>query len=218
MINLDIRCVIREVNKIISNYKKHDTEITLYALGILEIISLAKITNNLSQKIIKYLRFIKNYINCHIDFELLNYIIRNNKKIKLKEDISYDNISSASSSLSSSSNSILSESFDLDEKIAEMLKSDSLYVNKIIDESEYKINDDYGTVDIVTINLSKKLFSLLDRNKDGYISASDAIEIIEMSKKNPLIFEFSFSNTMIQLLISQTNNRINFDIFFEYFI
>jgi len=159
--------------------------------------------------LIKCLKYLENIINCYIDFKLLKYLAKNKTKVIINENNSLN---------SSSSFDFSSSSFDLNEKIEEMLNYDSCIFNEIIKKNSKKKKDEYGIINDDIIYLSKKLFNLLDKDKDGFISALDAINVIKIIKHYPLIFKHNFDDTIIYLRTSEIKNKIDFDIFFNYFI
>ena len=95
-----------------------------------------------------------------------------------------------------------------------MLKSDAFLLNTIINKNIFDIDDDeYGEIDKSVIKLSKRLFDLFDKDRDGYINALDALHIMEMCEKYVLLFEHNFIDNILQLLI--VNNKLDFNLFFR---
>jgi len=198
-VNMDFDCIHTELNKIIKNRKRYSSRIILYALAAIELISTKIISNDL----IKLLENLKEYLDCYIDFELLTYYVIHKKSITLTERVNRE-----------------SNDDDLDQEIDnfdDLLKKDMLLFNSIVgnDESNY---DEYGEIGCDVINASRELFNLLDQNGDGYISAVDALYISKVNKEHPLILDSNFDDTIIDLLTSDTNVRIDFSLFLTYLI
>ena len=207
---LNINCINKELKRIILNKNKYSTEVILYALGAIELIFQIKKINIIPIKFIKYLKKIKDNMNCYIDFQYLNYISKNKKKIFIKDN---------SIQLSNSSSSSSSSSSNLNNKIQKMLKEDSILLKKIIKKEKKSLKmDDYGRIDNYIIKLIKMLFDLLDFNRDGYISALDAIQILKINKKNPFILQNNFDKIIVDLLVFEMNNKIDFYDFYKYII
>src|SRR5437868_6646693 len=122
---LNIDCITNELNKIIINKNKYSNEIVLYALGLIELVFIINKINILPFEFIKYLRKIKNNINCYIDLEYFNYIYKNKKKIFIKE---------ASPLNSSSSSSLISG--NLNDEVEKMLRDDSIKINEIMENEK----------------------------------------------------------------------------------
>lgn len=207
---LDIKCIDKELNLIISNKKKYCTDVILYALATLELIANIKTTNVISYKFIKFLTYLKNYLECSIDFDFIQYLCNYQKNVIITE-----NSSNESSLLSSMSDSFTE---DIQTKIDDMIFNDSTVLHELIEKEITQINKDiYGPIDKKTLNLTKRLFNILDFDKDGYISALDAIHILEIIKKYPLMFENNFDDTIVDLLTSDFNKKIDFSSFFKNF-
>lgn len=209
MINIDIRCVDDELRNIILNKKKYNNKIILYALACIELIEIIKIEKKIPKKIIKYLNILKDYINCYIDFDFLNHLSKN-KITVIIENNDINNIINSDSS----------NSLDFNEKLDIMITDDTNMVIELSEGNGKLINYDYYDQDIdpMTKIQAKKLFNLLDKNKDGVISALDAIYINELALHHPLIFNQQFDELIINLLTSGKNNKIDFNLFLDYFI
>ena len=204
---LDIKCINKELNLIISDKKKYCNEVILYALATLELISNTKTTNVISYKFIKFLTYIKNYLNCSVDFDFINYLYTYQKNVIVDDHVSSESL-----------NSLSSDSYgdDIQEKIEEMIKNDSHILCELIEKEARTLDKDtYGPIDKKTLNLIKRLFNILDVDKDGYISALDAIRILEISKKYSLIFEYNFDDTIVELLTTSKERKIDFYSFYK---
>lgn len=201
--DLNIDCINIELNNIIRNVnKKHNHKTILHALVAIDCIDMIYKTHKIVYNFIQALKYLKNKIDCYIDFEFLEYAYHNKKKIILYES---DIITQFDSKLIYA---------PLHDCIDNMLKSDALLLNAIINESVSDIvYDEYGEVDDFTVQLLKKLFKLLDRDRDGYINALDALHIIEMHEKYILVFEHNFIDNVLQILI--INGKLDFNTFFK---
>ena len=208
--DLDIKCINKELTSIISNKGKYCNKVILYALATLELISNTKTNNVISFKFIKLLTYLKNYLNCTIDFDYINYLTSYQKSIILHDTTSSN--SSPSELLYSSSDSM----DDIQTKIDEMIKNDSKLLQELIEKEARVLDKDiYGPIDKSTLNLIKRLFNILDVDQDGYISALDTIHILEIIKKYPLIFEHNFDDTIVELLTSDIDKKIDFYSFYK---
>lgn len=205
---LDIDFINKELKNIVNNKKIYTNDIILHALATIELITITKQTNLISYKFIQFLNYLKQYIKCYIDFDFLLYAYNNKKNIIIKEN----GLSTSTSSFSSNSSGESNQ--DLNDKIDKMLKNESILLNEIVKDNVILKKDDYGDIDKKVLKLSKRLFNILDIDNDGYISALDALHIIEITKKYPLLFENNFDDTLIYLLTSENYNKINFDVFF----
>lgn len=214
MVTINLECIMIEISKIINKFdlNKFNCNILLYCLGIQESIKIIKMNKRITNEFIFILQKIEKYIVCDIDINFYIYLKKNDV------DIDIDNVNldmSVSSSTSSSTDSL-----NLNTKIEKMLQKDMILLNNLIESNNVSNNassDMYGKINSETINLSKKIFNYLDHNKDGFISALDAIKLIDRAKKNPLIFEFDINVILVKLLIL-FDNKIDFDNFFTYFI
>lgn len=202
---INIGCINNELRQIISNKKKYNNEIILHALATLELLTVSKETNVISYEMVKLLTYLREFMRCYIDFDLLNYVSNNNKKITFIDTLQ-DKLGSSDSSTQS-----------INTKINKMITEDTNMMKNII-ENKLTDFDIYGSIDIKTLELSKKLFNILDADKDGYISALDAIRILKICKKYPLAFENNFDDTIVYLLTSQNDNKMDFNAFFHLFI
>ncbi len=192
--DLNLTCINNEIYNIINNRKKYDNYIILICLAIREIIIIGKETNVLPAELISYLIYIENYVDCHIDFELLKYLCDNKKLVKI-----IDNNELLSNSISSSSD-------DLEIKIIKMLNNDSISINKIYNLNEnnqkYQIND-----------VARNIFNEIDNNNDGFITPVDILYVIHNEDNNKLIFNPDIMYSLINLLLSGEYDKINFDLF-----
>ena len=205
---LDIKCINKELNLIISDKKKYCNEVILYALATLELISNTKTTNVISYKFIKFLTYIKTYLNCSIDFDFINYLYTYQKNVIVDDHHNLTDSSNTSSSDSSND--------DIQSKIEEMIKNDSHLLCELLEKETKALDKDlYGPIDKKTLNLIKRLFNVLDVDQDGYISALDAVHILEITKKYPLIFEHNFDDTIVDLLTSNREKKIDFYSFYR---
>src|SRR4029078_8393610 len=133
---INIICINDELRQIVHNKKYYDNDTVLYALALLEIIEIIKQSHFIPPKFIKYLKHIKKNIYCYIDFDFLNHLSQNKIKVLINEE----NLTNSSSS-SDRSNELL----NLEEKIDRMLKKDSILLNEIIDNKNFK-KDEYGII------------------------------------------------------------------------
>lgn len=179
LMKININYISAELNNIINKYTEYPYKIVLYCLAAQEIIYIIRKTNNIPIMFIKIIEHLKKYLNCYIDFDLLLYVSKNNKKIVLEEDI-YD---------------------DLAERIQDMLVEDSILLDNIISNNIQK--DAYGKVRKNVSNIAHKLFNNMDQNKDGYITAIDIVRISNMCDKYTLIFEHNFIQTMTYILVKK---------------
>lgn len=195
-IDVNITCIDNELKRII-HYKKHyDCVIILYALATLELIILMKSNNQIHKDFIRFLNVLSECMNCYIDFNFYNYLYNNNVIVMIK----YDELESSSSS---------SWDMDFSDRINNMIEKDSIVVNTLINSQNNAFNDEFGLIDSDLINSFKKLFDLIDYDKDGYISALDAIRLHEISLKYAIIFDYNINSIIINLLTSD-NNKIDF--------
>lgn len=185
---IDINHINNELNIIINN-KKHTHKIILYALAALELISIIQNTHIIPLKFIKIMEYLKSYMDCYIDFDLLLYIHENKKKVVLNQDFESSNI------------------FD---RIDDMLREDAEILNTFIGDIN---KDEYGTIDENVIRITKKLFNIIDNDKDGYIGALDILNLIEICNKYILVFENNFIDALVQILVIR--KRIDYYLFLE---
>jgi hypothetical protein len=204
---ININCIKSELDTIIKNYKKYSNKIILHTLASLELIAIIKKTQIITYDFIKTIRFLSSYMNCYIDINLFDYACNNNKKVIL-----YDNSINFGDICMTDSDS----SYDkLTDKIENMLINDALLLNDIIEKDNNFMNkDEYGNIDSKVISLSKKLFNILDKDKNGLITPLDLLNIIDLFDNDCLIFEYNFIDNLLQSLITQ--NFIDFDLFFNF--
>jgi len=208
---LDVNCINRELNYIIANKKKYNSEVILYAMATLELISVTKNTSMVSFKFIKLLTYLQSYLNCSIDFDVLTYLYNCKKNIIIQSPNSSPNSSVSEISVSSTSSS----ENDLNVNIEKMIQQDTYILHEIIEKEERILHDDqYGLIDKKLLTVTKKLFHLIDNDKDGYISALDALHILEIGKKYPLIFENNFDDTIVELLT--IHKKVDYYSFFKH--
>ena len=205
--NFDINCINIELNNIIKNNKKHNNITILYALAAIEFINIMKKTNNIIYDFIKIMEYLKEQINCYIDFNFLKYVFEHKKKIIFYGDNIADSLSDNFDSY---------DSLKLSECIDNMLKDDAFLLNTIINKNVFDFTydeyDEYdGMIDKSVIKLSKRLFDILDKDKDGYINALDTLYIMEMYEKYILLFEYNFIDEILQILI--INGKLDFNLF-----
>jgi len=218
---LNINCINIELNNIIKNSSKHNNKTILYALAAIELINIMKNTKKVIYEFIKIMEYLKNKVNCYIDFEFLEYVYKNNKNVTLCDN----NIESSEFGLLGNklSDAIYDNDIVFDElsfstnklfdHIDYMLKGDTFLLNTIINKNVLYIDDEYGEVNEPIIKISKKLFDMFDRDNDGYINASDVLYIMKIHKKHVLMLEHDFFDKISQLLI--TGNKIDFVQFFK---
>lgn len=206
---LDISCVYCEIIRIIESKEKYTIDILLYSLGIREIIHEIKQCYIIPFKFIKFISYISSHIECFLDFSLLEHLCRNEIEVKIIFDKyeSYDNISSSGSDS------------DLNDRINKMLVRDAIEINDLINNNFWQNikDDEYGEISEELILSSKKLFEKLDRNRDGYISATDIIYLYEFQITHPFILNFNFYE-IFTILLTTNNNKIDFHKFMIYFV
>jgi len=190
---ININCISNELNIIMNKHKDYNSKIILYVLAAQELIIIIKKTHMVPFAFLKIMRHLRNYVNCYIDFDFLFYVSHNNKKITWCDKFK----------LLSSDNSA---------DIYDMLQKDSELLNNIIDNNIY--GDEYGTIDKDVIDISKRLFNIMDRDKDGYINALDVLYISNICEKYVLVFENNFIDIMIETLIN--HKFIDFYMFFKH--
>lgn len=173
---LNISCIGNELNTIIDAHTQYTNDIILRALAAKELINIIKKTFRIPINFIQIIDYLKNYIDCYIDFDFLLYISRNNKKVILNNDPN--------------------DSENLFDKINDMIKKDTELLHDII--GDFK-NDEYGKIDKDIIAITRKLFDLIDKDKDGYINALDLLRISNM--EYILILESDFINIMTKILV-----------------
>ena len=195
---ININYIHNELNIIITDNKKHTGKTVLYALAALEIISIIQNTYIIPFQFIKILNYLKNYMNFYIDFDFLLYVYENKRKVILKHNADEELEEFEQSNI-----------FD---NINDMLKKDAEILNSIINNNN-TTNDEYGKIDKNVIKLSKKLFNIIDKDKDGYISALDILHLIKICNKYILVFENNFIDTMTQILI--VHRKIDYYLFLE---
>ena len=183
--NLDLSCISGEVYNIINNRKKHDCYVVLMCFGIREIMSTIKQIKLIPAKFIMYLTYMENYIQCYIDFDLLEYLHNNKIFVTI---IDNNDFLSLSNSISSSS------SDEFETKITKMLVNDSNTVNKL-NESKNNI-------------FTESLFNEIDTNNDGLITAIDILNIIDNER---FIFNDAFINKITNLLYDC--DKISYELF-----
>lgn len=195
---LNFTCISGEISNIINNRKKYNPYISLICLALKEMITKINDTHILSTEFVTYLTFVKEYIQCDIDFDLLTYLCNNDKYVNISD--------SAESLYSNLSYSISSSSDDLDNKITKMLINDFETVNKI-SQSRARNNN---------INVTaKNVFDIIDYDNDGMISALDLLITIDNNKK--ITLKEDFINSMINILITYSHDKIHFNIFLDNF-
>lgn len=210
--DFDINCINIELNNIVKNNKRHNNITILYALAAIEFINIMRKTHNVVYDFIKIMEHLKEQMNCYIDFNFLKYVFEHKKKIIFCDNditILSDNFNSFDSF----------DSFDsldenkLSDRIKNMLKDDAFLLNTIIDKNTFDFTyDEYGKIDKSVIKLSKKLFDILDKDKDGYINALDVLHIIKMYEKYILLFEYNFIDEILQMLVM--NGKLDFNLFY----
>ena len=181
----NINNIVNEVNIIIKNKNKYNVKTILYALGVREQIETMKSTCIIDPIFIQLLEYLKSYISCYIDMDLLKYVCLHKKKIILPDE-SLTSSNGTNSSASSSQE-------DLNGAIEKMIISDSIAVNKIIESSNDKSKQLFA----------EKIFNLLDFDKNGYITALDIIN-------SKISLETSYMIPLIDCLIKDPNG-VDFD-------
>jgi hypothetical protein len=200
MLKFNIKCIEGELQNIILNRPFYNDEIIVYALGFFETVNIIDNTNKLSDIFIKILHKLVPHVNCDLDFNFLKDINDSKKDIMLV----HDNL--GSSFLQSSSSGIL------EDKINTMLVNDSKLINMLVTDNNNIMpkTDDYGNIDDILLANAKKLFDLIDKNHDGFISALDIISIDNNTNK------FVFDSEIINLLLLY--GKIDFNQYFYYLI
>lgn len=202
---IDIYCIKNELNKIRDSYI--DSYIILHALAALELIDIIKETNIITWDLIKILRYLQKDINCYIDFDLFNYLYTKKKIVILKDNNEELDIIEEENLLSQ----------NLQHRINKMLFEDRILLNQLLETHQISLDKDcYGKLDKNVLDASKRLFDIVDVDKDGYISAMDVVIVIEKYKEHPLIFENDLCNVMVELIVSKRIPRIDFQIFHNY--
>lgn len=190
---LNFTCINGEISGIICNKRKYDPYIVLVCLVMKDSLCKVAETGILNNEFITYLKFMRDYIECQIDFELLECICNNMTPINM---IDYSDLFNSNLSFS-----ISSSSDDLENKITKMLHTDLITINKMSD------NDVYIK--------AKNIFNIIDKDDDGIISAKDLLLTIDNNNDESLDEEFMTS--AINLLTSVQFSLITFDVFFDNF-
>ena len=206
MIDIRMDHVRNEIDIIMKNKKRYDNRIVLYTLALTEWMNIIEKSKRISLEFIRVLRILKSSINCHIDFDILEYLCKKNMDVVFTygEEVYPLTRSKGSteSSLSTSTDGTNMSDIYVNDRITKMVKDDTEKLVSLMSPTIDVKNDDYGIVDSKTLSLSKEIFNLIDGDKDGKISAIEAIRIIELSKKVPLVFEFDIEEVFVQLLVS----------------
>lgn len=187
MIDININYLVIEINNIISNKIKYDKLTITFAYAFFEIIDDLHFINDTFLFILNHLKY---YINCTIDFDLYEYIMKHNVEINTTNFISQ-----MSSVLLSSCDSITS--------LTSQINKDTYLIHTIIDSN----------IDIKKIT---DVFNYYDFNKDGLISALDVILYLKNPQpKKPIIF-FPYINVIINLIYN-SYKKIELHEFIYYF-
>jgi hypothetical protein len=197
---LDFTCISGEILNIINNKKKYDLYIVLVCLAIRELIVKIRKTRVVVNVFIIYLDYIKDYIQCYIDFDLLVHICNNMTYIDV-----IDNNELLKSSLSCSVSSSSSSSDEFENKITKMINNDSLIANKINNLD----------IDSNSCMLAKNMFVKIDNDNDGIISALDILLTID--NKIDIVLDDDFTLLAINLLTTKPDEEITFEIFYSNF-
>lgn len=203
MIKLDISHIYNELNIIITNNKKYLSETILYAIAALEIVNIIEDENIIPFKFIEIMQYLKQYVNCYIDFDLITYICKTNKLVSI--DLDKNNYIEK----------IYDRSYNIYTEIEDMLKKDNEMLNNIINEKEDNDEiDEYGKIDKNVIFISKRLFDLIDKNKMGYLTALDILRLLNINNDFILLLNDNFYNDMIYILLR--DKKIDYNSFIKY--
>ena len=205
--NFDISHIYNELNIIINNSKKYSLQVILHVTAALEIINnlsdvLSTNKNTIPPKFIKIMKYLREYVNCYIDFELMIYLCETQQTVNFcvnKEIIT---------------NKQFSKQFNIHEAIEDMLIKDNNLINAIIYSDH--LNNKYKKIDKNVILLSKKLFKLLDKDNNGYLTALAILKLFKISNKRILLFDNDFFNIMADMLI--INKQIDYYLFLKYLL
>jgi hypothetical protein len=187
-----INIIKNNIQNIIKNKKYYDSASVLYSICCMQIIN-----ENIDETI---------NINNN-DHNILYYL----SKIKYNNNIisdSYTSISSLSSSLNSNS--------DIYDQIKDMLEKDNKKLEEVL-ECDNKNNKQKIKPNFLMV-IARKLFNVIDLDKDGYISPCEAIILHEINEKYPLAFNKSLCHIFVYLFCNANNMKINFEQFYDYLI
>lgn len=205
--DFDISHIYNELNIIINDSKKYSLKIILYVAAALEIINnLSDVLSNnervIPYKFIKIMKYLREYVNCYIDFELIIYLCETQQIVnfRIKEEIIDDKQ--------------FGKQLNIHEAIEDMLIKDTNLLNAIIYSDH--LNNKYKKIDKNVILLSKKLFKLIDKDDNGYLTALDILKLFKISNKRILLFDIDFFNTMAEMLI--INKKIDYYLFLKYLL
>lgn len=205
---LDISFLVSKLNYILKNHKKYKSKIILYVLGASELLNDSILDETISPQLIDILFYINNHLD---DVNIKKFYNLDQSKhvfiVGYNDLFGYD-----------SSNKFSPE--NIEEKIDEMIKNDKKLLNKLIDDehninSSLSDNNNDDSSDIVYL-LASKLFNIIDYDGNGYITAMDVINILNICNWYPLLSEFNFINLVIELLLVYT--KIDFINFYNFFI
>jgi Ca2+-binding EF-hand superfamily protein len=202
---LNFTCINGEISTIINNKNKYNSYIVLICLALKELVLKIKETFLISSDFIMYLTHIREYIQCDINFNLLAYLCNNKKIIKMIDNSELFN-PNLSYSISSSSD-------DLENKITKMLYNDLTIINKIYNLYN---NDDINII-------AKNIFDMVDYDSDGIISALDLLIVVNNNSNSnninsDTILTDDFVNSIINLLLHNSCDKITFELFFNNFM
>jgi len=213
---LDISHIYDELNIIINNSIDYTLEIILYAVSALDIIEiLLPVVHNdninnindkhiIPYKFIEIMKYLTKYMDCYIDFDLITYLCETRKRIRFYLNKELVN------------NKQCSVQFNIYTAIEDMLIKDNKLLNTIIyrNRIENQFDDEYGIIDKNVIILSKKMFNSIDKDNNGYLTASDILQLFKISHKRILLFNNNFFNIMTDILI--TDKKIDYYSFLKY--
>lgn len=202
---LDISFLVSKLNYILKNHKKYKSKIVLYVLGASELLNDSVLYEKISPQLIEILFYINNDLN-DVNIEKF-YNLDKRKQVFI---VGYNDL------FGYNGFDTLSEE-NIEKKIDEMIKNDKKLLDKLIDD-EHSINiSNNNTCNYDHIYLLiNQLFNFIDCDGNGYITAIDVINILNMCHKYPLIFEFNFINLVVELLLVYT--KIDFINFYKFFI
>ncbi len=198
---LDITFLVLKLNYILKNHKKYKSKIVLYVLGASELLNDSILDEKISPQLVEILLYIDSRVKIDLPYKVNN--LGQNKQVFVvgyNDLFGYDAFNIFSSE-------------NIEEKIDEMIKSDKKLLDKLIDD-EHNINNDNSNNNIYM--LTDKLFNFIDYDGNGYITAIDVINILNVCHGYPLIFEFNFINLVVELLLVYT--KIDFINFYKFFI
>lgn len=145
MYNLDLFHVFNELQIIINNCDKYPFEIVLNAIACINNINIGNNSHVVNNKLIENLTLLQKSLECHIDFDLLNYLHLNNIRVKI-------NVTKNITANEWNTNCI-----KLQKEINEMRVKDNILLNKIMSNTTIDKYEHYEYCDREIMQSIKKV-------------------------------------------------------------